>query len=92
MLHFEPDLDYQQDAINAVVDLFRGQETSHSEFTVSRTFGAGQASMLSGMFEDEGLGIGNRLLLPDDLLNNLQAVQLRNGPRPSDCRGIACRS
>ena len=85
MLHFEPDLDYQQDAINAVVGLFRGQEISQSEFTVSRTFGAGQASMLGGMFEDEGLGIGNRLLLlPDDLLKNLQEVQLRNGLRASD--------
>ena len=79
-LHFEPDLDFQQDAIAAVVDLFRGQELSQSEFTVSRTFGAGQASML----DDGGVGRGNRLLLlEDDLLRNLQTVQQRNGMRPS---------
>jgi type III restriction enzyme len=35
-IHFEPDLDYQQDAIAAVCDLFRGQEISRSEFTVTK--------------------------------------------------------
>ncbi len=37
--HFEPNLDYQHDAIAAVCDLFRGQETCRTEFTV--TFGRG---------------------------------------------------
>ena len=36
-------------------------------------------------FADDDLGIGNRLSLPDaDILDNLQAVQLRNGLPPSD--------
>ena len=35
-LHFEPDLDYQHTAIEAVCDLFRGKETCRTEFTVSR--------------------------------------------------------
>ena len=35
-LHFEPDLDYQHTAIESVCDLFRGQETCGTEFTVSR--------------------------------------------------------
>ena len=35
-LHFEPDLDYQHTAIEAVCDLFRGEETCRTEFTVSR--------------------------------------------------------
>lgn len=35
-IHFEPDLDYQQDAMEAVCDLFRGQEISRSEFTVTK--------------------------------------------------------
>ncbi len=34
-LHFEPDLDYQHAAIEAVCDLFRGQETNRTEFTVT---------------------------------------------------------
>ena len=32
-LHFEPDLDFQLQAIEAVCDLFRGQEVCRSEFT-----------------------------------------------------------
>jgi restriction endonuclease len=35
-LHFEPDLDYQLQAIEAVCDLFRGQEICRTEFTVTR--------------------------------------------------------
>ncbi len=35
-LHFEPNLDYQLQAIEAVCDLFRGQEICRTEFTVTR--------------------------------------------------------
>ncbi len=35
-LHFEPNLDYQLQAIEAVADLFRGQEICRTEFTVTR--------------------------------------------------------
>ncbi len=76
-LHFEPDLDYQRDAIAAVCDLFRGQETCRTEFTV--TFGRG---LFAGA--DGASGVGNRLaLLDDELLGNLADVQLRNGLRPA---------
>ncbi|MDZ4116126.1 MAG: hypothetical protein U1C54_08965 [Xanthomonadaceae bacterium] len=34
-LHFESNLDYQLAAIEAVCDLFRGQEICRSEFTVT---------------------------------------------------------
>ncbi len=80
-LHFESNLDYQLDAIEAVCDLFRGQETCRTEFTVTRDFAAGQ----QGMAEIVGdLGIGNRLtLLDDEVLMNLNVIQLRNGLRPS---------
>ena len=33
-LYFEDNLEYQQEAIKSVVDLFKGQEISQSEFTV----------------------------------------------------------
>ena len=33
-LHFEPNLDYQLQAIEAVCDLFRGQEICRTDFTV----------------------------------------------------------
>src|SRR6185437_13958882 len=80
-LHFEPDLDYQHAAIEAVCDLFSGQEVCRTEFTVTKEFGAGQLTLL-GMEND--LGIGNRLtLLDDEIHRNLNVVQLRNGLRPS---------
>jgi type III restriction enzyme len=79
-LHFEPNLDYQLQAIEAVCDLFRGQEICRTEFTV--TMSAVGAAFLPSMESD--LGVGNRLtLLDDELLANLQAVQLRNGLAPS---------
>ena len=79
-LQFEPDLDYQQDAIAAVCDLFQGQETCRTEFTVSHNLTA----QLPGFQEDE-LGVGNRLQLePKALLDNLRQVQLRNGLFPAD--------
>lgn len=81
-LHFEPDLDYQLQAIEAVCDLFRGQEICRTEFTVTRD--PADTQMRLG-FAHNDLGIGNRLtLLDDELLANLQAVQLRNGIAPSE--------
>ena len=80
-LHFEPDLDYQLRAIEAVCDLFKGQEVCRTEFTVTRQALDGQMAM---GFAQSDLGIGNRLtLLDDDLLKNLNEVQLRNGLAPS---------
>ena len=35
-LHFEPNLDYQLQAIESICDLFRGQEICRTEFTVTR--------------------------------------------------------
>ena len=79
-LHFEPNLDYQLQAIEAVCDLFRGQETCRTEFTVTKSALGG--AHLPGMETD--LGIGNRLtLLDDELLKNLGDIQLRNGLPPS---------
>lgn len=81
-LHFEPDLDYQHIAIEAVCDLFRGQEINRTEFTVTRQAGGGAQQEL-GLVENE-LGIGNRLsLLDDEIIGNLKDIQLRNGLPPS---------
>lgn len=84
-LHFEPNLDYQLQAIEAVCDLFHGQEVCRTEFTVTMKLPEvqrGQQFSL-GMAETD-LGVGNRLtLLDDQLLNNLRDVQLRGGLAPS---------
>lgn len=80
-LHFEPDLDYQLQAIESVCDLFRGQEICRTEFTVTRD---SMDTQLRLGFAQNDLGIGNRLtLLDDELLKNLNDVQIRNGLAPS---------
>jgi type III restriction enzyme len=80
-LHFEPNLDYQLHAIEAVCDLFRGQEICRTEFTVTRDTGDLQDRLA---FAQTDLGIGNRLtLLDEELLANLHAIQLRHGLPPS---------
>jgi type III restriction enzyme len=79
-LHFEPNLDYQLQAIDATCDLFRGQEICRTEFTV--TASALGRVLIPGLEND--LGIGNRLnLLDDELLKNLVEIQLRGGLPPS---------
>ena len=80
-LHFEPNLDYQLQAIEAVCDLFRGQEICRTEFTVTRDITDPQGRLA---FAESDLGVGNRLtLLDDELLKNLDDIQLRNGLPPS---------
>ncbi len=72
---------FQKDAIEAVCDIFRGQEICRTEFTVTRDALSPQLAMA---FAQNDLGIGNRLqLLDDEILGNLGDIQLRNGLRPS---------
>jgi type III restriction enzyme len=80
-LHFEPNLDYQLQAVEAVCDLFRGQELCRTEFTVTRDVADPQTRLA---FAESDLGVGNRLtLLDDELLKNLGDIQLRHGLPPS---------
>ncbi len=80
-LHFESNLDYQLQAIEAICDLFNGQEICRTEFTVTLDSADAQARMA---FAENDLGIGNRLtLLDDEILANLHAIQLRHGLAPS---------
>lgn len=62
--------DFQADAVNAVVDLFAGQEKTRSTFSVV------EEKQLSMMNE---LGIGNALYIePQTLSDNMHTVQKRN--------------
>ena len=92
-LHFEPNLDYQLQAIEAVCDLFGGQEVCRTEFTVTMKTPSAVADdmfpdtvpqqMTLGVAESD-LGVGNRLTLLDDQLHkNLSDIQLRGGLPPS---------
>ncbi|MEL7672015.1 DEAD/DEAH box helicase family protein [Methanobacterium sp.] len=75
-LKFNPNLEYQDDAISAVVNLFEGQNSIQSFFTVP----GAQVSLL-----DSGQGIGNRLeISEEDILENLKKIQLENYLVPSE--------
>ncbi|PZO31431.1 MAG: type III restriction endonuclease subunit R [Flavobacteriaceae bacterium] len=79
-IKFDSSLNYQHEAIEAIVDIFSGQEKCDSNFTVySPEFLAKQRSM-----EFTELGYGNRLLLTEgQILENVQRLQLSNGLKPS---------
>lgn len=71
-LKFDPSLEYQQDAIRAIVGVFEGQPIVESSFEISAT-GEG-----AGMKFTE-LGVGNSITLHDeDILKNLQKIQEAN--------------
>ena len=62
---------FQTDAVNAICDLFTGQEKSRATFSIV------EDAQLS-MMQNE-LGVGNALLIGDDtMLKNMQAIQRRN--------------
>ena len=80
-LHFEADLDYQLQAIEAVCNVFRGQEICRTAFTVTRDPAGGQNHP---SLVQTHLGVGNSLtLLDEEILANLNDVQVRNGIAPS---------
>ena len=80
-LRFEPDLDFQLQAVEAVCELFHGQEICQTEFTVTRDRMDRQERLA---FAQNDLGIGNRLtLLGEEMLANLKDIQLRNGLPPT---------
>lgn len=83
---FDAHLDFQDDAINSVVDLFKGQNVAKSLFTVS----AGAYVPRLDQLKTSGTGIGNRLdITEEEILENLQKVQLKNGlPQTKDLHGM----
>lgn len=79
-IQFNPDLQYQHEAVNAVVNVFEGQKRKQDNFSVPLVETI-QPDLLS---EQSDLGIGNRLdLLGDELLENVHKVQLKNGLKQS---------
>ena len=75
-LKFDPNLDFQREAINSIVDIFEGQETCRTNFTVA------PLSYMQLSYND--LGVGNRLeLMDEDILKNVRDIQLRNGLKSS---------
>ena len=71
-LKFDPSLDYQQDAIRAVVELFEGQPLAQSDFELTaQVRGRGVAL--------RELAVGNDIQIPDEqILENIHRIQERN--------------
>ncbi|MDP9067406.1 MAG: DEAD/DEAH box helicase family protein [Actinomycetota bacterium] len=81
-LQFDPNQQFQLDAMAAVADLFEGQPQGAPEYSVIDLGSAG--GLLSGHSQME-LGVGNQLLLDaEELRKNLRAVQSRNDIEVSD--------
>ena len=77
-IKFNPELAHQHDAINAVIDLFDGQQTKSSEFSFVEA--DGEKQQLGLFSSDQNLAFANTLTLsPQHLYQNTRDVQLRNG-------------
>jgi len=79
-IKFDGSLDYQQHAIQSIVDVFQGQEICTSNFTVySPAYIAKQQTL-----DLNDIGYGNRLTLTEgSIVENVQNIQLSNGLKPS---------
>lgn len=77
-LKFESNLGFQLEAIQSITDIFAGQKLCQSNFTVRKTD-------VEETFHEDVKGYSNRLeLLPDEILENVHAIQLRNGLAQSE--------
>lgn len=91
-IQFESALGYQQEAINAIVDIFQGFEKCESNFTVySPEFLASRISRnvieKQLQFNFSGLGYGNpnpTAFNKGNITANVHNVQLANGLKPSE--------
>lgn len=73
-LKFDSNLDYQTEAVAAVTNLFKGQNSMHQYFTVT-----GQSTL------DSRQGIGNKIdISHEDILENLNKIQSYHKLAPSE--------
>ena len=74
-LHFDPNQQFQLDAINAIVQVFEGQPLNNGDF--SFTIDSRNTITPVG-------GVGNQLIIsPEQILTNVQTVQKENDITPS---------
>lgn len=85
-LKFDSDQQFQLDAITSITDIFQGQAVKQANFSVAATMSGGAQGELGYQTE---LGYANKLdLLDDELLENVNRIQLRNGlPKSIDIQG-----
>lgn len=80
-LKFNPNLEYQDDAVASIVDLFDGQNSMRGYFTFT-----GDVPLDTGSTEYSGQGVANKFdISPDeDILKNLRKIQTDNQLPPSE--------
>ncbi|OWT33795.1 type III restriction endonuclease subunit R [Methanobrevibacter sp. 87.7] len=90
-LKFDPNLDYQKEAIKAVTDLFEGQSSMTSYFSINGQMGFdyvkydSDKNKYSRPKQVFGQGVANKLTLnKEDILINLRKVQTHNKLAPSE--------
>ena len=77
-LQFNPNQQYQLDAISSVTDLFKGQIASHTMFGVTGDK-IGSRDQMTAVTEGYAYGYGNTLTLSDEEINkNLKIIQQKN--------------
>lgn len=75
-LQFDPNQQFQLDAVSAITDLFEGQPTNSSDFSIINT---GMSGTLFAGVEQNEKAIGNALTITNEkILENLRKIQLRN--------------
>jgi type III restriction enzyme len=87
-IKFDSTLQYQKDAINAIVDIFQGQDICDSNFTVySPEFLKNRYNVeTQSKIGDKNFGVGysnNLSLTEGQIVRNVQQIQLKNGLKPS---------
>ena len=88
-LKFDSNLDYQTEAVKAVTDLFDGQSSMMSYFSINGQTGFDYLQFQDGEYKQEsqqfGQGVGNRLTISNyDILENLREVQTFHKLAPSE--------
>ena len=82
-IQFDPNLDFQKQAIASIADIFKGQEICQTNFTVAPLKYLPLEEHMPNLTNK--VGIGNRLrLLPEDIHANIRKIQLKNGLAPSE--------
>lgn len=75
-LQFNSELDYQKEAIQSIVDIFKGQRQCQSNFTV--VSGIDESGTEGKLLTDTG--VANKLEIDEeDILKNVREIQLKNG-------------
>lgn len=74
-IQFESNLEYQDEAVRSICDIFEGEEIFQSNFSIA-PLKADEGKFI----QETTIGVGNSIkMIEEDMLANMQRIQLRNG-------------